>query len=70
MIARILSILSGAADFASLAKRALDMADQFKRWLFIQERTGAFDKAETAVKETHGNTEDLEALFKDPNRDS
>ncbi len=68
MIAKLLSILSGAADFAGLARRALDMADQFKRWLFIQERTDAFDKAEAAVKETHGSTEELEALLHDPNR--
>ncbi len=72
MIATILSALSslsGLFGITKLANRVLDLIDQTKRWLFIQERTDAFDKAEQSLKEKPGDTSDLENLLRDPNRD-
>jgi hypothetical protein len=65
---KIISIVTGLVDFGALAKRALDQIDAFKRWMFVTERTGAYDSAEAKLKAT-GDTDELEQLLQDPNRD-
>lgn len=56
------------ASWGELVKRALDQIDAFRRWMFVTERTSKYDQAEAKVKAT-GDTDELEELLRDPNRD-